>query len=79
MRCRGIPADQAYADCVELDHAVSLLQSAADGSGSPDSLASDLEAFRPSVPEMPPTSALLQSIPASATHPGAQYRLAGDR
>ena len=79
MCCPGIPADQAYVDCVELDHAVSLLQGAAEGSGSADSLAADLEAFQPSVPEMPPTSALLQSIPASATHPGAQYRLAGDR
>lgn len=31
------------------------------------------------VPEMPKTSAVLDRIPASETHPGAIYRLAGDR
>lgn len=31
------------------------------------------------VPEMPKTAAVLDRIPASETHPGAIYRLAGDR
>lgn len=31
------------------------------------------------VPEMPNTSAVLERIPASDSHPGAIYRLAGDR
>ena len=30
-------------------------------------------------PEMPKTSAVLERIPASESHPGAIYRLAGDR
>jgi hypothetical protein len=64
---------------VELDKAVTLLQNAAVGSGYAETLASDLKSFQPSVPEMPPTSALLHEIPVSGKHPGAQYRLAGDR
>lgn len=31
------------------------------------------------IPEMPQTAAVLQSIAASDDHPGAIYRLAGDR
>ena len=31
------------------------------------------------VPKMPKTAAVLAEIPASGDHPGAQYRLAGDR
>lgn len=44
-------------------------------------LQQQLQAMTNSVvtPEMPKTAAVLQSIAASDDHPGAIYRLAGDR
>ena len=48
---------------------------------SGEKLEQQLQAMTNSVvtPEMPKTAAVLQSIAASDDHPGAIYRLAGDR
>ena len=74
-----MPAEQAYAESARLDKAVSLLEQAANGASAADKIEADLEAFQPQVPSMPDTAAVLASIPAHGSHPGAQYRLAGDR
>ena len=58
---------------------MSLLRSVATGGTPAAELEANLAGFKPSVPSMPRTAAVLGSIPASSSHPGAQYRLAGDR
>ena len=79
MRDLSWLAEQAYVDRLSLDKAVSLLRSAATGGTPAAKLEASLAGFKPSMPSMPRTAALLGSIPASSSHPGAQYRLAGDR
>lgn len=74
-----ISAEQAYADSAKLNEAITLLEKAAKGDTAADKIIADLEAFEPQVPSMPTTAAVLASIPAHGSHPGAQYRLAGDR
>ena len=73
---------EAYRECLKADHMVQLTRLAALGQvGSPQELAGQLQAMTNEVvmPEMPKTEAVLQSIAASDDHPGAVYRLAGDR
>lgn len=72
-------AEEAYIQRVKLDKVIALLQSAAVGERDPSSLEEGLAAFHPKAPAMPETSAVLACIPASESHPGAIYRLAGDR
>ncbi len=72
-------AEGAYADSARLNKAIALLEQAAKGDVAADKLEAELKAFEPRVPEMPKTAAVLASIPAHKSHPGAQYRLAGDR
>lgn len=57
---------------------VELVRAAALGSGAAE-LVSALSGYAIDVPTMPDTKAVLATIPASASHPGAIYRLAGDR
>lgn len=71
-------ADEAYAERAKVDKSLALLTAAANGGNSQD-LEAQLASFAPTVPQMPPTAAVLATIPASASHPGAIYRLAGDR
>lgn len=72
-------AEQAYDERVRFDQAIALLQSAAKETKSAKGLEASLAGYKPEVQEMPTTSAVLATIPASDTHPGALYRLAGDR
>ena len=62
---------------------MALLQQQATGAGAQDAshLDSALQSFMKqlAIPKMPRTAAVLAEIPASGDHPGAQYRLAGDR
>ena len=75
----SLPAEQAYAESARLDKAISLLERAATGKLAADKLEADLGSFEPQIPSMPETAAVLASIPKHGSHPGAQYRLAGDR
>lgn len=72
-------AEQAFAERVVADKAINLLQARALGKTSEGEMEAVLAGFQPSVPQMPQTAAVLASIPASGGHPGAHYRLAGDR
>ena len=74
-----MPAEQAYAESARLDKAIFLLEQAAKGASAADEVEAELKAFEPQVPAMPETAAVLASVPAHSSHPGAQYRLAGDR
>lgn len=62
---------------------MALLQQQATSAGAKDAshLDNALQSFMEqlAIPKMPKTSAVLAEIPASGDHPGAQYRLAGDR
>lgn len=58
---------------------VRLLEEAAAGKLDPGKLHSMFLSYEPRIPEMPATEAVLATIPASPHHPGATYRLAGDR
>ncbi len=71
--------EEAYANCLKDDEAVRLLAQAARGEVPQDTLATALVAYTPNIPKMPNTSAILATIPKSDKHPGAIYRLAGDR
>ena len=65
-----------------MDHMVELLRLEAAGKlKSGAKLEHELEALtsRAVAPEMPQTQAVLARIPASESHPGAIFRLAGDR
>jgi len=65
-----------------MDHMVELLKLEAFGKvKSGKTLEQELEALTSKLvtPDMPETSAMLETIPASESHPGAIYRLAGDR
>ena len=75
-------AGDAYMECLKTDHMVELLRLEAFGKvKSGAELEEKLKALssKVEVPEMPKTAAVLQTIPASDEHPGAIYRLAGDR
>ena len=75
-------AGSAYSECLKIDHMVELLRLEAFGKVKTGAkLEGELEALSSKmvVPEMPNTSAVLDRIPASESHPGAIYRLAGDR
>ena len=74
-----IGAEEAFRERVLFDEAVKLLRAAAVGEASAGELEAELKRFKPENPAMPPTTAVLASIPASKEHPGAIYRLAGDR
>ena len=72
----------AYKDCLKTDHMVELLRQEATGKlKSSAKLEQELEALtsKLAVPEMPDTRAVLSRFQPSETHPGAIYRLAGDR
>ena len=65
-----------------MDHMVELIKLEAFGKvKSGGKLEEQLQALtdKIQIPEMPKTAAVLQTIPASDEHPGAIYRLAGDR
>lgn len=73
---------EAYSECLKTDHMVQLIRLEAFGKvKSGGKLEQRLQAMTNQVvmPEMPKTKAVLQSIAASDDHPGAIYRLAGDR
>ena len=76
-------AEEAYEAVLRTDQMMTLLQQQATGAGAKDAsqLDSALQNFMKqlAVPKMPKTAAVLAEIPASGDHPGAQYRLAGDR
>ena len=75
------PGD-AYSECLKMDHMVELLKLEAFGKvKSGKTLEQQLQALTSKLvaPEMPETSAVLDRITASESHPGAIYRLAGDR
>lgn len=75
-------AGEAYSECLKTDHMVQLIRLEACGQvKSGGRLEQQLQAMtnRVVIPEMPETAAVLQSIAASDDHPGAIYRLAGDR
>jgi urea carboxylase len=72
----GCCAETAYTECLHLDMKVELLRSAATAAVDAEAAAA---AYRPAVPETPPTQAVLRTLPASGDFPGAQFRLAGDR
>ena len=72
-------AEEAYTACLLMDRKAKLIRRAALGSGTLAEAAKELAASQPDVPSMPKTSAVLHQIPASNKHPGAIYRLAGDR
>ena len=75
-------AGEAYTECLKTDHMVQLIRHEAFGKvKSGGKLEEQLQAMTSRVarPEMPKTAAVLQSIAASDHHPGAIYRLAGDR
>ena len=76
-------AEEAYKAVLRTDQMMALLQQQATGAGAKDAahLDSALQSFMKqlAVPKMPKTAAVLAEIPASGDHPGAQYRLAGDR
>lgn len=76
------PAGDAYSERLKTDQMVHLICLQALGrSKSGGKLEQQLQAVtdRMVIPEMPKTAAVLQSIAASGDHPGAIYRLAGDR
>ncbi|KAK9808039.1 hypothetical protein WJX73_007706 [Symbiochloris irregularis] len=79
----ALTLEEALTASLDLQHKESLLRKAATQAQADTSASSSLEkqatAFQPSLPQLPHTQALLHSMPASDTHPGAQYRLAGDR
>ncbi len=70
-------AETAYTECLVLDKKEELLRAAASSSGA--DVAAELAAYSPAVPAMPPTEAVLRTLPAHGDFPGAQFRLAGDR
>ena len=73
---------EAYSECLKADHMVQLIRLEAFGKvKSGGKLEQQLQAMTKevAVPEMPKTKAVLESIAASDDHPGAIYRLAGDR
>ena len=76
-------AEEAYEAVLRTDQMMALLQQQATGAGAKDAshLDSALQSFMKQLatPKMPKTAAVLAEIPASGDHPGAQYRLAGDR
>lgn len=72
-------AEEAYESCLRMDRTIALLSSAANDGKTPDELETLLSEYHIQAPSMPKTTALLASIPAEGSHPGAQYRLAGDR
>ena len=75
-------AGNAYKDCLKTDHMVELLRQEASGKlKSSAKLEHELETLtsKLAVPEMPETCAVLSRIQPSESHPGAIYRLAGDR
>lgn len=65
-----------------MDHMVELIRLEAFGRvKSGGKLEEQLQVLseKMQIPGMPETAAVLQTIPASEEHPGAIYRLAGDR
>ncbi|CAL5223800.1 g6371 [Coccomyxa viridis] len=77
VRFKLVSLEDAYRECVKLDQMVEMLRSAA-ANGSLDGFES-LSIHQVSMPEFPETRAVLKTLPASESFPGAQYRLAGDR
>ncbi|KAL3134817.1 hypothetical protein ABBQ32_007791 [Trebouxia sp. C0010 RCD-2024] len=72
----------AYSECLKTDHMVSLIRHQALGRTQRGAkLEQQLQEVTDGVaiPKVPQTAAVLQSIEASGEHPGAIYRLAGDR
>ena len=73
-------AEQALMSSLDLQNKEVLLRKAAlSGNTASNKLEQLAEAFRPSLPKLPSTRAVLHTTPASDSHPGAMYRLAGDR
>ena len=70
-------ADEAYREMSTLDAQVAQLQAVALHQAEPSAL--DKELPQPEVPRMPATKPVLLRTSASADHPGAILRLAGDR
>ncbi|KAK9819502.1 hypothetical protein WJX74_000026 [Apatococcus lobatus] len=79
IRFKRLTLEGSYKACLTLDHQVKLIRRAALRSGTLEEAAREIAAFSPDAPQTPTTSAVLHEIPASETHPGAIYRLAGDR
>eukprot|EP00884_Botryococcus_braunii_P008296 jgi/Botrbrau1/17468/Bobra.0054s0055.1 len=71
--------EESYEACIKNEEKIRLLEGAALGETDPAKLHTMWLSFQPRIPEMPQTSAVLATIPASHHHPGAMYRLAGDR
>lgn len=74
-----MPAEEAIRALQQLEFQESLLRSCALGSVPPEQLESDFNARSFPTPSVPPSQAVLHTTAASASHPGAIYRLAGDR
>ncbi|KAK9905055.1 hypothetical protein WJX75_008745 [Coccomyxa subellipsoidea] len=74
---KPVTLETAYKECLAMDKKEELLRAAAS-SGSANVEAA-LAAYSPAVPAMPPTEAVLRTLPAQGDFPGAQFRLAGDR
>ncbi|KAK9838176.1 hypothetical protein WJX81_006705 [Elliptochloris bilobata] len=81
---KPLTLEEAYAECVRTDHITAALRKASASGDEAPTLAAELEAAAaadaaPRPPAMPETRAVLRTLPAHGTFPGAQYRLAGDR
>ncbi|KAI3425770.1 hypothetical protein D9Q98_007745 [Chlorella vulgaris] len=79
VQFKKLSIEEAYTERLTVDNQVALLCQVARGAKSAQAAEAEAEAFQVTVPETPPTSAVLRVVPAGASHPGAQVRLAGDR
>ncbi|DBA70016.1 TPA: hypothetical protein ACH3X2_012365 [Trebouxia sp. C0005] len=82
IRFKPTKLGDAYSKCLKMDHMVELLKLEAFGKvKSGKTLEQQLKALTSKLvaPDMPETSAVLERISSSESHPGAIYRLAGDR
>ncbi|KAK9817750.1 hypothetical protein WJX72_001615 [[Myrmecia] bisecta] len=77
IKFKRLTLGEAYRQCLYTDKLVERVCKAALGEAV--DLERDLQTLHTPVPHMPETSAVLLRIESSATHPGAIYRLAGDR
>jgi urea carboxylase len=77
---RRLTLEEAAATRAHTDERVALLRAVARGALAPATAAAAAAAFAPPPPlDCPPTAAVLRTWPATASSPGAQLRLAGDR
>jgi len=79
IRFRKLSIGAAYAARFKTDFIVEAATAVARGALTLAAADAQIAAFSVPLPPTPETSALLKRVPASATHPGADYRLAGDR